>query len=455
MSKPHLVVVGGGPAGMAAAGQAACFGMAVTVLDESAALGGQYFRGRQDSKMDGSPGRFLDAHNEVEVLLETLVVDAPMDGQLSIWNEARGVLALPYDALIIATGAYDRPVALPGWTLPGVFTAGGASTLAKAYGVTPGHRLLVAGSGPFLLSVADDLSIKGCQVEVIEATPLSTSIRGLPIIARDPEIMRQTLGFLTRLSARRVRRRYGHIVTSIHGQDRVEAATIQKVDDEWRPVPSSEKTIAVDGVCLGFGFVPQLELAQALECAIDYDEAASEFSIRIDDSLRTSRPRIYAAGEVTGIGGVRGALAEGQLAGLTSVYDAGLINSETYTIERKHMVARLAHIRPVANWLRQAYRPRSGLWSLAESTTMLCRCEDVTLATAEAALANNPPTPYAVKTATRAGMGLCQGRICSPYLIEWLRARHNYRIPRGDRPWRIRPPLRPVPLGDWLAPEVA
>ena len=109
----------------------------------------------------------------------------------------------------------------------------------------------------------------------------------------------------------------------------------------------------------------------------------------------------------------------------------------------------------MAAWMRRAYRPRAGLWSLAEPSTLLCRCEDVTSASAEAALACNAPTPYAVKTATRAGMGLCQGRICNSYLIEWLRARHDYPVPREGWPWRIRPPIRPVPLGDWLLSEEA
>jgi NADPH-dependent 2,4-dienoyl-CoA reductase/sulfur reductase-like enzyme len=228
------------------------------------------------------------------------------------------------------------------------------------------------------------------------------------------------------------------------------AATIHRVDDDWNLVPGSEITLKVDAVCLGFGFVPQLELAQLLGCAIEYCEETSDFIVRTDAATRTSRPHVYAAGEVTGLGGVRVAVAEGRLAGLTAAHDAGLLSVKEYGAHLKKLSTRLTRTRRVADWMRRAYRPRAGLWSLAEPSTLLCRCEDVTLASAEAALACNTPTPYAVKTATRAGMGLCQGRICNSYLIQWLRARRDYQVPQDGWPWRIRPPIRPVPLGDWL-----
>jgi hypothetical protein len=346
-------------------------------------------------------------------------------------------------------------VALPGWTLPGVLTAGGASTLAKAYGVAPGRRVIVAGAGPVWLSVADDLAHLDSAVQIVEATPYSASVAGLPVILRDPEIAWQTLGFLQRLRRRQVRRLYGSLVTAIHGNDRVEAVTIQRVDAAWRPIPGTAKRVEADAVCLGFGFVPQLELAQALGCAIDYRPLASEFCVRTDAGMRTTRPGVYAAGEVAGAGGVRVARAEGRVAGLSVALDSGRLSTQAYAAETQPVQRTLAKARRTANWIRRTFSPRPGLWSLAEPKTVVCRCEDVRLAEAEASLTANPPTPFAVKTATRAGMGLCQGRICSSFLIEWLRAHKDYQVPAGTWPWRIRPPLRPVPLGDWLTPVTA
>ncbi len=452
----RLVVIGGGAAGMAAAVQAARHGMRVTVIDEHARLGGQYFRGRPSSEIEGSPRWFAQNARGVLVLNQSVVVDTPQQGTLTISSQAQGVFDLAYDALVLATGAYDRPVPLPGWTLPGVFTAGGASTLAKAHGVTPGKRVLVAGAGPFLLSVADDLAAKGCAVQVVEATPFSTALRGLAVIGRDREILQQTVGFLARLARRGVKLHYGAMVTRIEGMERVARATIQRVDSQWHPLPGTAERVEVDAVCLGFGFVPQLELAQALGCQISYRADTCEFLVHTDDALRTSISQIYAAGEITGIGGVRVAIAEGQLAGLTAALDTSHTTSDQYAVARQPVLTRLAHLRRVAEWVRTAYRPRDGLWTLADETTMLCRCEDVSLAAAQAALAHNPATPYAVKTATRLGMGLCQGRICHPALIEWLRTQHQFTLPHKELPWRIRPPLRPVPLADWLvAPNPA
>jgi len=446
----RLIVVGTGPAGLSAALSGAEAGLDVTVIDESAKPGGQYFRGRQESEAEGSPRHFAEHSRGISVMMNTAVIDAPADGRLSVWSEAGGARDIAYDRLVIATGAYDRPVAIPGWTLPGVLAAGGASTLAKLHDVVPGRRMLVAGSGPFLLAVADDLSSKGCSVDVIEATPFGVSVGGLRDIAGDREIARQTFGYLARLALRGVRRRYGEIVTGIHGRDRVEAASISQVDADWSPVPGTERTVLVDGVCLGFGFVPQLELAQILDCDLSYDDIAASHFVAVDASMRSSRPGIYAAGEVTGIGGMRVAISEGRLAGLTAAHDAGVLGAEAYTAASTPVLRRLRSVRRVADWLSDAYRPRKGLWALADADTVLCRCEDVKRADAERALRSNPPTPFAVKTMTRAGMGLCQGRICGPFISQWLRAEHGYEMPEA-RPWRIRPPLRPVPLGDWPA----
>ncbi len=169
--------------------------------------------------------------------------------------------------------------------------------------------------------------------------------------------------------------------------------------------------------------------------------------------MRTSQPHIYAAGEIGGIGGSRVAVAEGRLAGLTAAHDVGMVSQECYGAGVKRLNKRLAHVRRLADWMRNAYRPRVGLWDLAEPSTIVCRCEDVTLGSIQEELATNAATPHAVKTATRSGMGLCQGRICSQYIMEWLQAHHGFRIPPDNWPWRIRPPLRPVRLNDWLLDE--
>lgn len=447
----HLVVVGSGPAGLSAATSAARSGMRVTLIDESDRLGGQYFRGRQDSDEPGSPRAFASTELDVRVISSAAVIDTPSANAISVWRQKDdAVETITWDRLVLATGAYDRAVAIPGWTLPGVMGAGGASTLAKLYGVAAGRRVLVAGSGPFLLAVADDVSAKGCAVEVVDAAPWSASLRGLGAMARDPEIAGQAAGYLARLKRRGVKRRYREMVTAIHGTTRVEGATVHIVDDEWRPIPGTARTTAVDAVCLGYGFVPQLELAQALGCALRRDNRSAAYFVSVDENMRTSASDVYAAGEVTGTDGKRVAVAEGTLAGLAAARDAGALASDEYARQVAPTRRNLGTYRRVADWIRNAFSPRDGLFSLTDPDTIVCRCEDVRRRDMDVALAANPATPYAVKTATRAGMGLCQGRMCGPFIAEWLRVQHGYQPPENERPWRVRPPLRPVPLGAWL-----
>jgi NADPH-dependent 2,4-dienoyl-CoA reductase/sulfur reductase-like enzyme len=356
-----------------------------------------------------------------------------------------------FDVLVVATGAYDRPVPLPGWTLPGVVTAGAAHTLAKAHGITPGRRIVVAGSGPFLLPVGDVLSEHGSAVEIVEATPFSVSLRGLRALVRDPEVLLQAGGYLGRLTARRARRSYGQGVTAIHGDHRVEAVTIEKLDDNWSPIAGTARIVPADGVCLGFGFVPQLELAQLLGCRIGYRADSSDFHVVVDSAQRTSRDGVYAAGEVTGTAGVRVARSEGQLAGLAAALDAGLVTAARFDELASRIRRRLSRLEGVAEWVRLAYRPRSGIWALARPSTIVCRCEDVPLEAVAHAVESNEASPIAAKSVTRAGMGLCQGRICSPYLVEWLRSQRGFEVPGDAWPWSVRPPIRPVPLGQWAS----
>lgn len=436
---------------MAAAAAAAKAGLNVTLIDEADTLGGQYFRGRQTSLETGSPRNFLSRQDGVRILTGCVVVDAPEAGRLCVWNQLQDVLVeITYDRLIVATGAYDRPVALPGWTLPGVMGAGGASTLAKLHGITPGKRILVAGAGPFILAVADDLSSAGSHIEICDATPWKVSLKGLSTIAMDPEIALQTAGYLARLRKKGVRRNYGQIVTAIHGEDRVEAATICKVDENWHPVPGTSRRVEVDAVCLGYGFVPQIEVPQSLGCRLVRDELRACYFVEVDEVMRTTIANVYAAGEITGTDGKRVAVAEGTLAGLAAAFDAGVLGASDMTRLTRTVLGRLRKMRRLANWIRDSFSPRAGLFQLADDDTMLCRCEDVRCRDARESIRLGTNTPYSVKTATRAGMGLCQGRICMPYIAEWLGVRHGYVAPQNERPLRLRPPLRPVPLQTWL-----
>jgi NADPH-dependent 2,4-dienoyl-CoA reductase/sulfur reductase-like enzyme len=445
-----LVVVGAGPAGVMAAIEGSRWGLNVTVVDEQARIGGQYYRTRADSPADGSPRHLTAAAQATEARVNTTVFDAPATGTLRTWSPDRGALDVPYDRLVLATGAYERAVALPGWTLPGVMTAGGMHALAKNQRVVPGRRVIVAGAGPFLLEAADALASRGCQVVVVDATRLRDALSGLPALARVPKLLVQAAGYFARLARRRVAIRYGELVTAIHGDDAVEEVTVARVDRHWRPIPGTARRLKVDAVCLGFGFVPHLDLAQLIGCNVEYHDEDAGFAVATDPFMRTTVAGVYAAGETIGIAGVGAARLTGRLAGLAAAFDAGLVPGAEFARQSARIRLQIGRYRRVAEWMRKTYRPRRGLWELAVDETMACRCEDVTIGDLRSALELTSPSPVDLKTLTRAGMGPCQGRICSPFIIEWLRSGQNFVVPPHHLPWSIRPPVRPVPLEAWL-----
>src|SRR4051794_16354629 len=306
-----VAVVGGGPAGMAAAMAAARANATVALIDEYAASGGQIWRRRFDEVGEAAPAS-LPAHaarlcaqlasSSVEVLAGATVWAAPARDTLLLTGAVSRVRA---SAVVLATGAYDRPVAFPGWTLPGVMTAGGAQALAKGQGVVPGQRVLLAGAGPFLLPVAEQLAKHGAEVvAVVEATRRRDWLRAAPRMAAYPARLVDYARYRT--SVRRVV--WGQVLVRAEGDGRVERATIASAGADWAP-SGAERTYAVDAVCTAYGFLPSVDLARALGCALDGDAVAH------DHDMRTTIPNVFVAGEATGIGGADLAQVEGELAG--------------------------------------------------------------------------------------------------------------------------------------------
>lgn len=448
VTAPRLVVVGGGPAGLSAAVEGRRAGFQVTLIDEDARLGGQFYGGRSEDHGPGSPAWFRQRDAGIQTQTETSVVDSSGHA-LVTWNVTSGCREVLFDSLILASGAYDRAVALPGWTLPGVMTAGGALTFSKAHHVLIGRRVVVSGSGPFLLPVGLALARIGARVRILEATPFRESLGGLGQLVRDPETLRQAFTYRAELAARGARHLYGRMITAITGEDHATEVVHHAVDEDWNPVPGSERTEGVDAAAIGFGFTPRVDLAQLLGCQLDYDRTACTYQVHIDSAQRTSRAGIYAAGEATGVAGAQVAKLGGRLAALAAAADMNLVTPDEYKRLRSGTAGALAAARRTQRWLGRAFRPREGLWRLAGANEIVCRCEEVTLGQLEASLQANSGAPRAVKSVTRAGMGLCQGAICAPLITELLRSRFGYQPPDTGRDWSVRPPLRPIPVGDW------
>jgi NADPH-dependent 2,4-dienoyl-CoA reductase/sulfur reductase-like enzyme len=453
-----LLIIGGGPAGLAAAATAAGHGLRTIVLDERPTPGGQVYKqpgpgfhirdparlGRDYLRGVSLTRQAVEAGAELRAGAEV----AALDGTSAV--VVAGGRSYPVRArrLLIAAGAHDRPVAFPGWTLPGVVTAGGAQALVKASRVVPGNRVAFAGSGPLALAFPAQLRHYGVNVVlVLEAGPPPgpRALTGLGrAAAGNGELLRDAAGYRWQLTRYRVPTRYRRIIVAAEGDGRVEAMVHAAVDRDWRVVPGSQQRIAVDTICLGYGFVPADELLRLAGCAFGYDEDLGGAVVERDDWQRTNVPGVLAAGDVAGVRGALSAADQGRLAALGAAADLGALSAAAADRLARPVRARLVRKERFRAALAPLYAVGPGLYELTTPQTVVCRCEEVTRAELDTAIAATADVNV-IKSYTRAGMGLCQGRNCRRQVAALVAASTGTPI-AGVPAATPRPPARPVPL---------
>ena len=403
-----VVVVGAGPAGVNAALTAAKAGKDVLLIDSAPRIGGQYHRQSFRAK------EIRIAHDRVRHLPDTTVW--AIEGNRLHLTGSRVVTA---SKLILATGAYDRTLPFPGWHLPGVYTAGAAQAMAKGQGIALGRNVIVAGTGPFLLPVAGSLLDLDVKVKVFEANSPSRNW------LREPEALlagRRKIAELARYAKVAPYYRERTAVIAAHGDDRVREVTVAKLDRDWNPLQT--KRIPADAVCVGYGFVPQLELAVSTGCRL------RNGFVDVDAEQRTSVPWIFAAGEITGIGGAELAAHEGLIAGAAA---AGRPPGPPVD-------------RCFAEALTRVYPIRDGWRGWLTDDTIICRCERVTRQKLQTATRRGATETRAIKLASRAGLGVCQGRICGATVADLLEL--------DPTTFARRPIAIPIPLSELAAKPV-
>lgn len=385
-----VVVIGGGPAGIAAASAAAEVGARVVMIDEGPGPGGQIWRPGVRSSPSRSARRWIArlGASGAEIRRSASVVDVQRVAEhFIVVAECGGVSReISAQSLVVATGARERFLPFPGWTLPNVVGVGGAQALAKSGTSFRGKRVVIAGSGPLLLPVAANLSRSGAKLLIVaEQAPGARVARFAAGLWRRP----LTLVQAATLRAGFLRTPFvtGTWVTSARGDTTVREVTL--ADGQ------STRVFECDVLCAAFGLVPNTELARLLGCTVDGGE------VLVDDRQATTIPDVYCCGEPTGIAGVDLALVEGEIAGLSA---AGRRAPAT-------LASRRVRHRRDARHLGRAFALRPELFKLAEADTIVCRCEDVRWG----ALDRNWSTRQA-KLYTRVGMGPCQGRVCGAAL---------------------------------------
>jgi NADPH-dependent 2,4-dienoyl-CoA reductase/sulfur reductase-like enzyme len=404
--------VGAGPAGLAAATAAAQAGREAVVLDDNTAAGGQIWRsgvnsgGEKNARKDQVWREFQASG--AELLAGRRVIDAQGKRILRAIqeNENNSIEDFAWNRLILATGARERFLPFPGWTLPGVFGAGGLQAFVKSGFDVEGKRIVVAGSGPLLLAVAAFLKRKGAHIiTVAEQAPMARIASFAARLATHPAKLWQ--GAAYRASLGKTPYRFGCWPVAAVGETKLTAVRLTDGHSEW--------TEGCDLLAFGFNLVSNAELAALIGCQLNGD------CVTVDDHQQTTVEHVYCAGEPTGVAGLDAALIQGTIAGISA---AGLTPSAAQMRQRNAEQAFGAS-------LAKAFALRPELRSLARLETLVCRCEDVSFGQ----LAQRRSWTEA-KLQTRCGMGACQGRICGPAVEELF----------GWRNASVRPPIFPTPI---------
>lgn len=447
-----VAVVGAGPAGLSAALAAAQAGARVIVIDEYPQPGGQFYRqlaagfkirDRARLPYDYTKGDVLLASVRdagIEVINDALVWASFEPGVLSV--RRRGEMGtIKARKTVVASGAYERAAAFPGWDLPGVMTPGGAQTLVKNQQVLPGDRIVLAGSGPFLLPVATTLLAAGAKIAAIyEATTPLAWMRHAPRLWGHWERLGEAIRYRRTLAKARVPIRFGRIVVRAEGVESLQRVVLMKCDARGHAISGTEHVEEADTLGVSYGFVPAVQLTRMLGCEHRHDAMWGGWIPAHGVDMETSVPGVFVAGEVAGIGGAHAAMAEGTLAGLIAARQLGHAVTETQVAAARE---RRKRHRAFAQLVSEVFATKPGVYEAITDETLVCRCEEVSAGQVRAAAVAWGANVNFIKGVTRCGMGYCQGRVCGS-LVEELAARALGVAAGTVDSFHVRAPLKPV-----------
>ena len=402
-AKYDIVIIGAGPAGLAAAIAASSSEEDIVIIDNNPQIGGQIWRAGPEVTLPKVAQemyiKILNTPNITIISSAKVIAEYEID-KLLIETESTSLI-LCYKKLILCTGAREIFVPFPGWTLPGVTGAGGLQALIKSGISVKSEKIVIAGSGPLLLASAYTAKKSGAEILcILEQVTFKNILNFIFQLWRWPKKIYQSVLYFNR--------RYttdSYVIEAI-GKDKLEAVRLK--------TPYGVKEISCDRLACGFGLTPNTQVAQLLNCKIN------DHSIEVDNYQRTSRQNIFAAGECTGFGGSELALCEGEIAGLAAI---GKLDMATLIFPKRE------HYQKFAKNLNNTFTLREELKSLSKEDTIFCRCEDVTFSKVGCRSGW-----VDAKLHTRCGMGACQGSTCATS----ARLLFNWDIPSN------RPPILPA-----------
>jgi len=431
-----ILVIGAGPAGISAALEVARHGVCVTVLDEGKKPGGQIFRQSPDGfkvKEASLDSKLLDKHyftgkklmaqlgdmGELIRVIQDALVWGIFPGNQVLFARDGKTHSVTFQKLILAEGAFERSLPFPGWTLPGIYTAGGAQTLLHTYQVAPGSRVLLSGTGPIQLVLANRLIQAGVEVvAVLEAASLIDSIQHtklslFPSAIRQFGLVKEGLGYLKGIYDKKIPLLRSHAIIEARGTNRVTSALYAKLDSNWKPLPGTEQEVHVDAVCLGYGFISSTRLSHICGCRHEYDRTLGCYVPQHDQYMESSVGGVFVAGDSAGVAGHLVAIDEGRLAAIRACSQLDAVSQKVEKACASPIFKRLKSLRAFEDTLNEVCAIRPGLYHRITDETIVCRCEEITAGEVRNTVSFNRNVDVnELKKITRAGMGFCQGRSC-------------------------------------------
>jgi NADPH-dependent 2,4-dienoyl-CoA reductase/sulfur reductase-like enzyme len=451
MSAPlQPAIVGAGPAGIRAAQTLAKHGVRPVLIDEAARAGGQIYRrppahfsrppetlyGSEAARATAVHAAIDDLQDRIDYRPDSLVWNVQDAGLDVLHGPTQTTCTVPYGQLIVATGATDRVLPVPGWTLPGVYTLGGAQVALKFQGCAIGSRVVLAGTGPLLYLVAWQYAKAGVDVAaVLDTARFGDQLAAVPAMLRQPAVFLKGVHYVAWLRAHGVPVRRGVRLLRMEGDERVRAVV-------WSEA-GREHTLDCDAVGFGYALRSETQLADLLGCRFAFAPLHRAHLPERDAAGRSSVAGVYLAGDGAGIMGADAAEWAGELAALTLLADHGMAID---TQRAELLQQRLARLTGFRAGLERAFPFPSDWAAQAPDELVVCRCENVTAGELRRGVADGGADEMnRLKALTRVGMGRCQGRMCGVAAAEILAHATGQPVQQVGR-FRGQAPIKPIPI---------